>query len=143
MNKIQDIKDLLDLNINVESYIEGTVFKWKDALYLHTTDRYAIPNPTIQVNIIKQAHALMPVFSMLGGFKITSWYRPEEYNKLIGGSVKSSHTQGSATDFQPSHVTIEEAKKKIQASHIYPGGGELNSTNWIHLDLIHKAWFTA
>lgn len=138
------VKDtLLELGIELDKPIEGTRFLWSDALILRKTNAFAIPSPGQQENIIKQALALQPVYYMLGGFTITSWLRTPDYNKLIGGAPQSAHLLGLATDFVPTHIGIEEAKKKIQDLKIYPGGGEINSKTWVHLDLKHKTWFTA
>jgi hypothetical protein len=124
-------------------FIEGTPFKWEEAIKQGSTGEIVIPTPTQHDNIIKQAHALLPVYNMLGGFTITSWLRSESHNKAIGGAPKSAHLLGLATDFVPTHCGIEEAKKKIQAVGLYPGGGEIDTTTWIHLDLVHKQWFYA
>lgn len=104
---------------------------------------YAIPDQRQLDNIKRQAEALKKVYDAIGGFNITSWLRTPSYNKLIGGAKKSAHLTGLATDFVPNHMDVEQAKKIIQDQGIYSGGGEINSTTWIHLDLVHKRWFMA
>lgn len=127
----------------LDESIEGTPFKWSDALKQGSTGVIAIPTNIQHDNIVKQAHALMAVYRLLGGFTITSWLRTIEHNKSVGGATNSTHLQGLATDFVPTHMTVEEAKAKIKATGVYPGGGEENSTSWLHLDLVHKKWFVA
>ncbi len=133
----------MDKTHDAEDYIEGTPFKWKEALIQGKTGIIAIPTPIQSENIIKQAIAIHVVYRLLGGFTITSWLRTPEHNKVVGGAPASTHLLGLATDFVPTHMGIEEAKKKIQTTGIYPGGGEIDSTNWIHLDLKHRSWFYA
>lgn len=130
-------------NEALEEQIEGTPFRWKDALKQGSTGIIAIPTAQQHDNIVRQAVALHSVYNLLGGFTITSWLRTVDHNKAVGGSPGSIHLQGLATDFVPLHMTVAEAKAKIKATGIYPGGSEINSTNWIHLDLVHKKDFIA
>lgn len=121
--------------------IEGTHFTWAEALL--NGDMYATPTEEQKANIIKQAHLLEKVRDLLGPLRITSWLRTPEHNKFIGGAPHSAHLVGAATDFIPIRVGVELAKKLIQDSGVYPGGGEINSKGWIHLDTIHQKWFIA
>jgi uncharacterized protein YcbK (DUF882 family) len=43
--------------------------------------------------------------------KVTSGYRTEEYNRLVGGARKSQHMQGKAADIMVEGMTAEELKK--------------------------------
>lgn len=137
-------KEILEkTGIDVEAQIDGTPFKWRDALLLRKLGTYALPSELQRENIRQQAHALSNVVSLIGKITITSWLRTPDYNKQIGGATRSVHLTGLATDFVPQDISVEEAKKEIQASGIYPGGGEINSTTWVHLDLMHQKWFMA
>lgn len=140
-----DAKEILkNLGINVEDKINDTHFTWHEALWLNQAKAYAKPSKEQIENIRRQAMALEQVRSLLGTpLTITSWLRTPEYNKLIKGAQYSSHLKGLATDFVPGSMDIEEAKKRIQDSGVYPGRGELNSTNWVHLDLTGNKWFIA
>jgi hypothetical protein len=40
-------------------------------------------------------------------------------------------------------MDVQEAKRIIRETRCYPGGMELNTTNWIHLDFIHTKDFIA
>lgn len=128
-------KELLSENI------EGTPFSWKQALRQGNTGVYAEPTDTQFDNIIKQAKALIPVLELLENFKITSWLRTPEHNKAIGGAPSSMHLQGLATDLVPTEHSCEEAKAMIISSNVYPGRQELDTTNWVHLDLKNNVNF--
>lgn len=127
--------------MNYSESIEGTHFTWAEAL--QNGDMYATPTEEQKANIIKQAHLLEKVRDLLGPLRVTSWLRTAEHNKFIGGAPHSAHLVGAATDFIPTRVGVELAKKLIQDSNVYPGGGELNSNGWVHLDFIHQKWFKA
>lgn len=121
--------------------IEGTHFTWEEAL--RNGDTFATPTEEQKANIIKQAHLLEKVRDLLGPLRVTSWLRTPEHNAKVGGARQSAHLCGAATDFQPVHMDVEQAKRLIRESKCYPGGGEINSSTWIHLDHIHKEWFIA
>lgn len=125
----------------LDDFIEGTPFRWRQALSQGSTGVVAIPLPQYHDNIIRQAVALTPVYHLLGGFTVTSWLRTPEHNAAVGGAPKSIHLLGLATDFSPSHMTPEEARVKIKASGVYPGRGEEGTQTWVHLDLSSKIWF--
>ena len=46
--------------------------------------------------------------------KVTSGYRTEEYNRLVGGARKSQHMQGKAADIMVKGMTSEELKKHAE-----------------------------
>jgi len=130
-------------NEELDSSIEGTVFTWRMALTQGSTGVIAVPTVQQDANIVRQAHALQSVYNLLGGFTVTSWLRTVSHNTVIGGAPKSAHLVGLATDFVPTHCTVDEAKQRIRKTGIYPGGGEINTTTWVHLDLVHQKWFIA
>lgn len=125
----------------LDDNIPGTMFTWRMALTQGTTGVIVKPSKEQRLAIIKQSHALVPVFNLLGGFVITSWLRSLQHNLAIGGAPKSAHLLGLATDFVPSHCTPAEARQKIKASGVYPGAGEEDTKTWVHLDLFHNHWF--
>jgi hypothetical protein len=127
----------------LDSKIDGTRFTWRDALSLRRTGSLANPTDEQRANIIKQAHALEPIYDLIGGFNITSWLRPADYNRLIGGAPHSAHLSGLATDFVPLHLSPDDARAKIKAAGIYPGRTELNAKTWCHYDLTGTEDFIA
>ncbi len=120
---------------SLDDLIEGSMFTWRQALTQGATGIVVKPSKEQRLAIIKQAHALVPVFNLLGGFVITSWLRSVQHNTAIGGAPKSAHLLGLATDFVPSHCTPEVARQKIKAAGIYPGRTELDALTWCHYDL--------
>lgn len=123
--------------------IKGTHFTWGEALRQGNTGIVAQPTPEQYANIVMQAHLLEKVRDLIGPMRVTSWLRTPEHNKRVGGAKNSAHLQGAATDFVPTQMDVETAKTLIRHSGIYPGGGEINSRGWVHLDFIHKKWFIA
>lgn len=78
---------------------------------------------------------LEPVRALLGvPLHVTSGFRSEAVNALIGGARLSQHTRGEAADVVPVTLDVEEAMAKIAAeidagrlvvdqAIVYPGGG--------------------
>ena len=78
---------------------------------------------------------LEPIREHWGPVSISSGYRSEQVNKLIGGAPTSQHTQGEAADFYlTSHPEIE-IFQGIKASTI-PFDQLIFEGRWIHVS--HK-----
>lgn len=133
----------MENNEPLDEFIEGTPFTWRQALTQGNTKIIAVPTAVQHDNIVKQAHALFPVFRLLGGFVITSWLRTPDHNKAVGGSPASSHLIGIATDFVPLQGTPDGARAKIKQSGVYPGRTELDANTWCHYDLKNGVDFYA
>lgn len=119
-------------------------FTWKEALWLPQMKAYAVPSVVQTDNITRQALALDKVREYFDRpIIVTSWLRPPAYNKLIGGARRSKHMEGLATDFVVEGLDCGEVKQKIIDNKLYPGRGEYNTTNWVHLDLGGTEWFYA
>lgn len=132
------------LPINLEDYIPGSsYFKWYEALWLPSVEAFACPNKEQQDNIIMQAAEMDRVRAYFSRpIIVTSWLRPEKYNKMIGGALSSAHIFGLATDFVIKGIETAHVKGILQEEPpIYGGRGEIDTTNWIHLDLKPGAWF--
>lgn len=133
-----DVQEIA-LNLNIGQ----TSFTWRQALWQSKLEIYAFPTPEIQANIMRQAVELDKIYNLVGGFMITSWLRSEEQNRLVGGAPGSMHLTGLATDFVPTRMNPERARRAIRASGLYPGRMELNTPTWVHLDLKNNIDFIA
>jgi len=136
----------LNKNIQLEGLIQGCKhFTWREALWLNSVQAYALPSQMQIDNIIKQARAMDKVREHFGQpVTVTSWLRPNQYNIDRGGASRSWHIVGLATDFVVKNFSCEEVKDELRTKHlIYPGRGEIDTTNWIHLDLGGDKWFYA
>jgi uncharacterized protein YcbK (DUF882 family) len=132
------------LKIDLDKKIDGSrYFLWKEALWLPQMRAYALPTTRQRRLIIQQAHALDGVREYFNSpILVHNWLRPPAYNELVGGAPLSRHRLGDATDFHIVGYSCEEVRKELMAHpDIYPGRGEINSTNWIHLDLKNRRWF--
>lgn len=118
-------------------------FTWAEALLLPKVNAYANPSIDQQMNIMKLAGALDKVRDHYGKpIQITSWLRPDAYNKMIGGAPFSFHKSGAAVDFVIPGLIIELVKQDLQRrADIWPYRGEKDTSNWIHLDLGGDKWF--
>jgi len=135
---------MLNLFPQLHEKIPGSkYFTWAEALYLPQVKAYAVPDLSQQMNIIKLAVAMDRVREHFGKpIQVTSWLRPDAYNKLIGGAPFSFHKSGAAIDFVVVGMTIQEAKTQLfQDKNLWPYRGELDTTTWIHLDLGTGPWF--
>jgi hypothetical protein len=132
--------------VDLEANIDGSkYFKWKEALYLPKVNGYAVPSKLQQDYIISQARALDKVREHYGKPVIVhSWLRPAWYNERIGGATQSRHLLGDATDFTVLGWSHDQVKKDLMNNpDIYLGRGEIDTTNWVHLDLRDQEWFYA
>jgi uncharacterized protein YcbK (DUF882 family) len=132
------------LTVDLEAPI-SKFFKWKEALYLPRVNGYAVPTRVQIDHIVSQARALDKIREYFERpILVHSWLRPVWYNAQIGGALQSQHTLGSATDFSVSGFTHDEVKKVLQNKpDLYMGRGEIDTTNWVHLDLRDRKWFYA
>ncbi len=143
----------------LDSTIGDTHFTWRQALTQGTTGKFGIPTEEQEQNIIKQAQLLVKIEEVIGTFRITSWLRTVEHHLEIYAEInrkrtdkgllpmsvptQSAHLVGGACDLVPDKCTVEDAKKKIRASNPNLGAFEINTTNWLHIDVIHPRDFYA
>ena len=113
-------------------------FTLDEFLISQTAERHGIdmtPGDEIIQNLSELVHVLLqPLRDFLGvPIVISSGYRPEALNKLIGGSPTSAHCNGRAADFRAFGFTplevCTEAKKalKLYDQNIHEFG------RWTHL----------
>jgi len=113
-------------------------FKWKEALYLASMDVYVMPDEDIARNIIETANRMQSIRDILGKpIKVTSWYRPANYNKHIGGAKNSYHIQGLACDFCVSGM-LPDAVREILLDfldNLDIRMEDMPGASWVHVDL--------
>ena len=111
------------------SIIPGGDFTWGEA----TKDFKRLP-PTAEIskNIVKLAREIQPYREDFGQpLYVSSWYRPPDVNKAVGGASNSYHLYGLAVDFSNPNYTGYQ----LQAYFSSWGGG-LGVYAWgCHLDL--------
>ena len=116
-----------------------------DELYASdTAKKYGIdntPNPTIITRLQRLINFLNPIREAWGSaIKVTSGYRCEKLNCLVGGSKTSSHTIGYGVDLIPLNGKMSEFKKfivdymknKMFDQCIIEKSGK---TEWVHIGL--------
>lgn len=119
-------------------------FTWKEALWLPRWDRMADESDGLNAQVmdsLKVLFAKMDVVREYFGAPIIVHvcYRPEEYNKLIGGAPQSAHRLGMAVDFSIKGISCDDARKKIMDEKMLEIWNmrmeDLPGSNWIHLDI--------
>ena len=107
------------------------------ALYLNRWNIYAIPPRPVLSEIEKAAIACQKIRKILQKpMIITSWWRPEEYNKLIGGASRSWHVTGGAVDFRCPNLKADRIRE-ILVPHLEDLNirmENLPGANWVHID---------
>jgi len=128
------------VDVMLDSLIPGCKnFYWREALHLPSWGLHCFP-VTIEHkhNIELMAQKLELVREALScPLKITSWYRPNHYNKVVGGAYRSYHRLGLAVDFQPQGVKIANAKTLVRSA-LADFGLRMEDNGkgrWIHLDM--------
>lgn len=119
-------------------------FKWSEALYLKTVNAYAAPTVEQMMNIIKvcetldkiRAHFNTPVI-------ITSWLRPDAYNKLIGGATFSHHRTGAAVDFNVLGLDADYVRAELKKRPDLTDGCSFETgITWVHIQADDRGmWF--
>jgi hypothetical protein len=111
-------------------------FSLEEMTFSETALRYGIDNQpnVIQLSALMNTAVMMEKVRELLGVPIavTSAFRTQAVNNLIGGSRRSSHCEGRAVDFRPVGMDLFEAAKKIEASDIQYDQLILEY-GWIHL----------
>ncbi|MCY1185005.1 Peptidase M15 [compost metagenome] len=66
---------------------------------------------------------------------VSSGFRSEKVNRLIGGSPNSQHVQGLAADFTVIEVTPRETVRRIMESAVPFDQLILEFDDWVHLSV--------
>lgn len=108
------------------------------SLYEFNKRNYNVPTDVLR-NLIELAKNLQVLRDEVKKpIKITSGYRPAEYNAKIGGAKSSLHITGQAADFKIEGYTPKQVaaiiEKLIAAGKMKQGGIGIYST-WVHYDV--------
>ena len=115
-----------------DKIIEELPFTWADA----TKNGNRVPGEQEIEQIINIAKAVVPLFNNSSqNWTVTSWYRPRDVNRRIGGASNSKHIEGHAIDF---HFPGINGFFKSQVEGQWDGGHALKPGSFIHLDLGSK-----
>ena len=119
-------------------------FTVKEALYLPTWNRMANDKDGLNDEIKTNLVALFAKMDLIRDFfgvavLVHCAYRPEEYNKLIGGAPKSAHKIGKGCDFHVESLNCDFARDKIILAGLLDRL-ELRmeskpKSNWVHVDM--------
>ena len=123
-------------------------FKWSEALYLPRLGAYVKPSITEAANIINVVAKLDPIRKHFGQpITITSWLRPDLYNKLIGGAALSHHRTGSAVDFTVLGLSGDAVRDELKRNPLLTAGlGFETGIPHVHMQVMPHApaggiWF--
>lgn len=113
--------------------VPGGNFTWWEAT--HGGSRMPPDQVTVDA-IVRIAKLAQKARTQIGlPFNITSWYRPDPYNRRCGGAVNSQHKVGAAIDFLAEGWSGEKLFRAFDSW--WPGGLGLyggNRKNLCHLD---------
>ena len=114
-------------------------FSWSELTPNHCTEKELVAHCCLAVGDRFWTHMkhLQAVRTQWGGpLTLTSTWRPEEYNKSVGGAPNSQHLVW-ATDVVPSNSTPERVKAlaKIAEEFNFDGIGVYPDRGFVHLDM--------
>jgi hypothetical protein len=127
-------------SINANDVMPGCKnFRWYEFLHLNQWGICVIPeSDMVRGNLIRTASVLQQIRTHFNKpISITSGYRPQKYNELIGGAAFSSHRTGRAVDFIVHGMHCDNVRAELEKKLIdldirmekKPG------SNWVHIDL--------
>jgi len=117
-------------------------FSVRECLWLPTWNRMATEddglNDDIKDSLVKLCTQMDLVRDFLGQpISVHVTYRPEEYNKLIGGASNSAHKYGQAMDWSIVGDNCDDLRAKLepQLEQWNMRMEKLPGSNWVHLDI--------
>jgi len=94
------------------------------------------PPPEARANLLLLCCALEQVRALFDApIIVSSGYRSEKVNRLIGGAVSSQHVQGLAADFTVVEVSPRETVRRISESGVLFDQLILEFDKWVHLSV--------
>lgn len=114
-------------------------FTLEELVYSETANNYGIknePDENVVYNLKKLCeNVLQPVRDKFGAVIVTSGYRCEKLNKIIGSKETSQHLYGQAADIQIKNADLKEVFNFIKNNLVFD---QLlleysKKTKWIHV----------
>jgi hypothetical protein len=132
-NKVINVPDWGAVKMS-DPIFPGCVYTWGDA----TMGGERVPTKPIMQQIAAIAQELQilteKVMGKSGKFKINSWYRTPEANRIAGGASQSRHLVGDAVDFHyDTHGTEAALYRSLEPT--WKGGLALCPGSFCHIDL--------
>jgi len=94
------------------------------------------PPPEARANLQLLCGALEQVRALFGApIIVSSGFRSERVNRLIGGATNSQHVQGLAADFTVIEVSPRETVRRISESAVPFDQLILEFDRWVHLSV--------
>lgn len=118
-------------------------FTWKEALWFPQWNRAATEADGVDETVLKNLETIFQALQKLRDhfgkpIKVHVAYRSPEYNVLIGGAKKSSHTEGKAIDFSIKGLDCDDVRKEILQNNFLESlklrMEDLPGSNWVHVD---------
>ncbi len=119
-------------------------FTWHEALFLPKWNRLANEaDDLLSADILDNIKATGIWMDAIREYfdspiNIHCWFRPLEYNQLVGGAKYSSHLYGIAVDFDVHGMTCDEARQKLldnnKLDELKLRMEQRDGSNWVHLD---------
>ncbi|MFV3290087.1 D-Ala-D-Ala carboxypeptidase family metallohydrolase [Pseudomonas sp. NY11955] len=98
------------------------------------------PPPEARANLQLLCCALEQVRALFDApIIVSSGYRSEKINRLIGGSSNSQHVQGLAADFTVIEISPRETVRRISESTVPFDQLILEFDSWVHLSVTRGA----
>lgn len=91
----------------------------------------------VKANLIKLCYIMDDIRDFIGKpLRSHVAFRPEEYNKLVGGAKNSMHKFGRAMDFSVSGMLCDDVRKLLEPKLIDFNirMENLPMSNWVHID---------
>jgi uncharacterized protein YcbK (DUF882 family) len=105
-------------------------------------DRRIPTDPIVIKNILKLATELDKVRGAWGSpIRVSSWYRPKQVNREVGGAYGSKHILGYAADILPVNGSVIEFEKWLDARWNDGLGYGARKKGFVHVDLRHQRGF--
>ena len=120
---------------------------YKEGTRSNTATRRGIDNTPSDYELTNMVGIAENIFEPLrkwvgGPIKITSMYRCEELNRAIGGSSRSQHCEGRATDlddtfgYKTNKEMFEYIRENLNFDNLIYEFGDDNNPDWIHVSYI-------